>query len=239
METLSYRDGDTDLAGLLARPAGASAANPRPGVLVAPEVTGLADHPKRRIAMLAELGYVALAADPYGKDVAPGWENRDRMVALKADRPALRARFRAAYDALAALPEVDASRMLAIGYCFGGCCVLELARMGTPVLGVASFHGLLDAPLPAGPGDIKAKVLVMTGVADPLVPFEQVQAFEEEMTAADADWQVITYGGAGHSFTNADMKAGERPGFEFEARADARSWRALLDFFGETIGPAV
>ncbi len=235
MESLFYRDGAAELAGLLARPAGASPTSPRPGVLVVPEVTGLADHPKRRIGMLAELGYVALAADMYGARVEPGWHNRERMTALKEDRPALRARVRAGFDALAGLPDVDAERIVAIGYCFGGGGVLELARTGAPARGVASFHGLLDTTLPAAPGAIKAKILAMTGVLDPLVPFDQVRAFEEEMQAAGADWQVVTYGNAGHSFTNADMKPGERPGFEHEARADARSWRALLAFLDDVL----
>jgi dienelactone hydrolase len=238
METLRYQDGDTALEGLIALADGASAKTPKPGVLVVPEVTGLADHPKRRIAMLADMGYVALAADMYGAGVEPGWQNRERMVALKDDRPRLRSRVRAGFDALAARPEVDARKIVAIGYCFGGGCVLELARIGTPAAGFVSFHGLLDTTLPAGPGDIKGPVVCFTGVKDPIVPFAQVQAFEEEMEAAGADWRVITHGGAGHSFTNADMKAGERPGFEFEAKADARSWRGFLGFLGEVLGPS-
>jgi dienelactone hydrolase len=237
MESLPYRDGDTPLAGLLERPAGASPAAPRPGVLVVPEVTGLAGHPKRRIRMLADLGYVALAADMYGAGVEPGWQNRDRMNALKNDRPALRARVRAGFDALAALPGVDAKKIAVIGYCFGGGCVLELARAGAPAAGFVSFHGLLDTTLPAAPGAIKGPVLCFTGVRDPIVPFAQVEAFEKEMEAAGADWRVVTYGGAGHSFTNVDMKAGEREGFEYEAKADMRSWRGLLGFFGEIFGP--
>lgn len=233
MESMSYQDGETELEGLLEKPKLASAHKPRPGVLVAPEVTGLADHPKRRIRMLADLGYVALAADMYGAGVAPGWDNRDRMIALRNDRRALRARVRAGLDALAGLPEVDERRIVAIGYCFGGGCVLELARTSAPILGVASFHGLLDTTLPAGPGDIRAKILAMTGVRDPIVPITQVAAFEEEMETAGADWRLVTYGGAGHSFTNADVQPGDRPGFEYEPNADARSWRELLDFFTE------
>jgi dienelactone hydrolase len=236
MESLTYHDGGVALEGLIEAPRAASAKAPRPGVLVVPEVTGLAEHPKRRIAMLAELGYVALAADMYGAGVAPGWDNRERMLALRNDRPGLRRRVRAGFDALAARAEVDAKKVIAIGYCFGGGCVLELARMRTPAAGFVSFHGLLDTTLPAGPGDIKAPILAFTGVLDPIVPFEQVKDFEEEMQAAGADWRVITYGGAGHSFTNVDMKAGERPGFEYEAKADMRSWRGLLGFFGEIFG---
>ncbi len=236
MEKLTYRDGDVELAGLLVRGKGASAKTPRPGVLVVPEVTGLADHPKRRIQMLADLGYTALAADMYGANVAPGWENRDRMNALKEDRPGLRSRVRAGFDALAALPEVDPKKIVAIGYCFGGGCVLELARAGAPAAGFVSFHGLLDTTLPAAKGAIKAPIVCFTGVLDPIVPFAQVQAFEEEMQAAGADWRVITHGNAGHSFTNSDMKVGERPGFEFEAKADMRSWRGMLGFFGEVLG---
>lgn len=233
METLAYADGGVELEGLLERP---SAAGPHPGVLVVPEVTGLGDHPKRRIKMLAELGYVALAADMYGKGVEPGFQNRDRMNALKDDRPGLRARVRAGFDALAALDDVDAARVLAIGYCFGGGCVLELARIGTPAAGFVSFHGLLDTPLPAEPGAIQAPIVAHTGVLDPIVPFAQVQGFEEEMQAAGADWRVVTHGNAGHAFTNADVTGDDRPGFRFEARADARSWRDMLAFFEEVLG---
>jgi dienelactone hydrolase len=238
METLNYRDVDVELAGLIERPAGAKAASaktPHPGILILPEVTGLADHPRRRAAMLAELGYVALVADMYGAGIEPGWQNRDRMVALREDRPTLRSRARAGFDALAAQADVDAKKIVVIGYCFGGGCALELARTGAPAIGFVSFHGLLDTTLPAGPGAIKAPLLVFTGVKDPIVPFEQVEAFEQEMEAAGADWRVITYGGAGHSFTNVDMKAGERPGFEYEAKADARSWRGFLGFLGELL----
>jgi dienelactone hydrolase len=169
----------------------------------------------------------------YGKGVAPGPQNRDRMTALKDDRPTLRSRARAAFDALAAQPDVDPGRIAVIGYCFGGGCVLELARAGAPAAGFVSFHGLLDTTLPAGKGVIKAPVVCFTGVRDPLVPFSQVEAFETEMEAAGADWRVMTYGGAGHSFTNVDVKSGERAGFEYEAKADLRSWRGMLGFFGE------
>jgi dienelactone hydrolase len=234
MDALSYSDGPTPLAGLVERPAASAA--PRPGVLVFPEVLGLSDHPKRRIAMLAELGYVAAIADMYGAGVAPGPQNRDRMNALKDDRPALRRRARAAFDALAALPDVDGAKIAVIGYCFGGGCALELARSGAPAAGFVSFHGLLDTSLPAAPGAIKAPIVCFTGVRDPLVPFAQVEAFEKEMEAAGADWRIMTYGAAGHSFTNADAKPGERPGFEHEPKADIRAWRGMLGFFGEIFG---
>jgi dienelactone hydrolase len=235
METLEYRDGDVALAGLIERPKGAS---DKRAIVLYPEVTGLAEHPKRRLKMLADLGYVALAADMYGEGVAPGWENRDRMNALKDDRPALRRRARAGVDALAAEADVDPAKVVAIGYCFGGGCVLELARMGTPAAGFVSFHGLLDTTLPAEPGAIQAPICCFTGVRDPILPFTQVEAFEKEMEAAGADWRVMTYGGAGHSFTNSDMKTGERPGFEFEAKADMRSWRGLMGFLMEIFPPA-
>jgi dienelactone hydrolase len=231
MEPLGYDDGGVALEGLIARPK--TGVGKRPGVVVFPEVTGLADHPRRRLGMLAELGYVALAADMYGKGVAPGPQNRDRMNALKDDRLTLRSRARAAFDALAAQPDVDPTKIAAIGYCFGGGCVLELARAGAPAAGFVSFHGLLDTTLPATPGAVKGPIVCFAGVRDPLVPIAQVDAFEKEMEAAGADWRIMTYGGAGHSFTNVDVKPGERPGFEYEAKADHRSWRGLLGFFGE------
>jgi dienelactone hydrolase len=180
----------------------------RPGVLVVHEAPGLDDHAKRRADMLAGLGYVALAADLYGGGVVGKGEQALKLMApLRDDSDLLRRRMRAAFDELAKVSSVDNKKLAAIGYCFGGMSVLELARSGAPAAGVVSFHGLLKTQRPASAGEVKAKILVCTGSADPIVPAEQVVDFEKEMIKAGTDWQVITYGGAKHAFTNTPRTA--------------------------------
>ncbi len=232
-KTLTYADGNTTLKGYLAwdetRP------GKRPGVLVMPEAFGLGEGAKTRARMLSDLGYVALAGDPYGD----GKEYSDlptAMVALGAlmgDASVLRARVRAGLDTLAALPEVDSTRLAVMGYCMGGTCSLEMARDGAPVRGVVSFHGGLQTQRPAQKGQVKAKVLVCHGADDPLIPAEQVSAFIAEMNAAGANWEFISYGGAVHSFTNKDADGTMNPGIRYDAQADARSWRSMTSFFEE------
>jgi dienelactone hydrolase len=233
IETLSYSDGETNFLGYLADPEGSGR---RPGVLIAHEAPGLNDHPKRRARMLAELGYVALAADLYGNGrVAQKPEESQQLMApLREDIPRLRRHTRAALDALGKLPQVDAKRLGAMGYCFGGLAVLELARTGAPLAGVVSFHGILGTKTPEDAKSIKSKILVCTGADDPLVPPEQVAGFAQEMTAAGIDWQVVTYGGAKHAFTNPD--ANRPPVLQYNAMADARSWDAMQGFWFEIFG---
>lgn len=208
-----------------------------PGVLVVHEAPGLDDHAKRRARMLGDLGYVALAADLYGGGmVGDGLEQALAMtVPLRADPDLLRRRIRASLDALAAVSAVDGGRLGAIGYCFGGMSVLELARTGAPLAGVVSFHGVLDTQRPAGTGAIKAKILVCTGAADPLVPLDQVNRFQAEMIQAGADWQLITYGGAKHAFTNPAADTIPMTGFGYSSAADTRSWNAMQSFFSEAL----
>ena len=209
----------------------------RPGILVVHEAPGADDHVKRRADMLADLGYVALAADLYGDGVVAAEPEAAiaRARALREDPDLFRNRLRTALAALAAVPAVDADRLGAIGYCFGGTSVLELARTGAALAGVVSFHGVLETKRPASAGDIKARVLVCTGSADPLVPAEQVIRFQSEMVEAEADWQVITYGGAKHAFTNPAADSVPLPGFGYSRSADARSWSAMRLFFAEVL----
>ncbi|MGE5145131.1 MAG: dienelactone hydrolase family protein [Candidatus Eiseniibacteriota bacterium] len=218
--------------GYLARPDGAG---PRPGIVVFHEAPGLNDNVVRRANMLAELGFVALGADMYGGGTVAkdGDEAMRLMGTLRENTELLRGRARAALDALAAQPGVDQKRLAATGYCFGGYTALELARSGAPLAGVVSFHGLLATQKPAASGAVKGKILVCTGAADPLVPADQVIAFEKEMTAAAVDWQVITYSGAKHAFTNRASDALNRPGFGYQEAADRRSWAAMRAHFGE------
>jgi dienelactone hydrolase len=231
-ETLDYRHGDTLCRGYLARPAGAG---PRPGIVIFHEAPGLNDNVRRRANMLAELGFVALGADMYGGGTVAkdGDEAMRLMGTLREDTALLRARARAAFDALAALPGIEKKHLAATGYCFGGFTALELARSGAPLAGVVSFHGLLATQKPAASGAIKGKILVCTGSADPLVPADQVIAFEREMSEAGVDWQVITYSGAKHAFTNPMADALNRPGFGYQEAADRRSWAAMRAHFAE------
>ena len=232
-ETIAYNDGDVSLQGFLAFDDAVSGR--RPGVLIMPEAFGLGANAKARAAQLATLGYVALAGDPYGE----GREFTDLQAAMQvagalmADPAKFRARARAGIDKLASLPQVDPTRLAAMGYCMGGTFALELARDGTPLRGVVSFHGGLQTQRPAAAGQIKAKVLVCHGADDPMIQTPQVNAFVEEMTQAGADWQLVSYGGTVHSFTNPQADGTMLPGIKYNAQSDARSWQAMRNFFAE------
>lgn len=232
-ETVLYADGATALKGYLAYDE--TRTGKRPGVLVMPEAFGLGEGAKMRARMLSDLGYVALAGDPYGdgKEFSDLPTAMGALGGLMADASVLRARVRASLDKLASLPNVDASRLAVMGYCMGGTCSLEMARDGAPVRGVVSFHGGLQTQRPAQAGQVKAKVLVCHGADDPLIPAEQVAAFIAEMNAAGANWEFISYGGAVHSFTNKDADGTMNPGIKYNAQADARSWRSMASFFEE------
>ncbi len=232
-ETIEYKDGDVTLRGYLAFDDKKS--GKRPGVLVMPEAFGLGEHAKKRAERLAELGYVAFAGDPYGNgiELANLQEAMKHAGPLFADPTKLRKRGRVALDHLASVPQTDASRLAAIGFCMGGTFSLELARDGAPLKGIVSFHGGLQTQRPAEVGKVKAKILVCTGADDTLIPVEQVNAFEAEMIKAGADWQVITYGGAKHSFTNPQSDSLGMPGIGYNKLVDARSWKAMADFFEE------
>jgi dienelactone hydrolase len=232
-KTLEYTQGGVVLEGYLAYRDELSSL--RPGVLIVHQWMGLGDYEKGRARQLAELGYVALAADIYGKGVRPSDAPSAAAEAGKyrSDRALLRARVQAGLEALKGVLYVDPARIAAIGYCFGGGAVLELARSGAQLNGVVSFHGNLDTPNPAGPGGIRAKVLALHGADDPHVTQDVVQAFIAEMKTAQADWQLVEYGGAVHAFT--DPSAGNDPskGAAYNASADQRSWQAMLDFLNE------
>jgi dienelactone hydrolase len=157
------------------------------------------------------------------------------MVPFRENRALARTRARAALDALAKVARADSGRLGAMGYCFGGYVVLELARSGAPLKGVVSFHGLLDAANPDDARNVKAKILVCTGADDPLVPPDQVQGFEKEMTAAKVDWQVVTYGGAKHAFTNVNADKVGRAALGYNKAADDRSWAAMRGFWQEAL----
>jgi dienelactone hydrolase len=237
-QSIEYEDGNVTLRGVVAFDDATS--HQRPGVLVMPEAFGLGTHATQRAERLASLGYAALAGDPYGNglEVTDLQEAIKRASALREDPATFRQRARVALDTLASPPQVDASRLAAIGYCLGGTFALELARDGAPLRGVVSFHGGLETPRPAVAGQVKAKILVCTGADDPFVPVAQVNALAEEMTKAQADWQIIRYGGTVHSFTNPDADRVGVPGIAYNTLADARSWKAMATFFEEIFGRA-
>lgn len=233
---VDYRCGEVNLRGYLATDD--TAAAKRPGVLVFHEGLGLGDFAMERARRLASLGYVAFAADMFGdrRQAANLQEVATLVGGLRAEPEALRARGRAALETLAALPQVDAGRLAAIGFCFGGSVVLELARGGADLKAVVSFHGVLTTKMPAQPGQIKASVLVCTGVDDPLAPPEQVAGFENEMRAGVVrDWQVISYGNTLHGFTNPAADGSMMRSALYNAQADRRSWASMQGLFDEVL----
>jgi dienelactone hydrolase len=231
--TVEYRQGDTVLEGLLAYDTAGPAR--RPGVLVVHDWTGIGPYTKRRVEQLARMGYVVFAADIYGKGVRPGNPKDAGSTAgiYFKDRALMRARILAGFQELEKQPNVDKGKIAAIGYCFGGATVLELARSGAPVAGVVSFHGILSTPTPADARNVKAKVLVLHGADDPYVPAEQLQGFEDEMKAAHVDWQLHVYSDAVHAFTIPEAGNDKSKGAAYNASADRRSWKAMEDFFAE------
>ena len=229
-----YDGGGTQSRGYLTLP---DKTGKRPGILVVHEAPGLDDHAKRRAEMLAGLGYVALAADLYGGGIVGKGEKALELMAPLRDNPdVLRRRMRAAFDELAKVASVDDKRLAAIGYCFGGMSVLELARSGAPAAGVVSFHGLLKTRSGLQrPARSRQKSSCV-----PARPSDRSRGagrrIETEMIKAGTDWQVITYGGAKHAFTNTAADSLPMPGFGYSPSADARSWLAMQNFFAEIFG---
>ncbi len=232
---VDYRCEQANLRGYLAWN---DSAEPRPGILVFHEGLGLGDFAMERVRRLAGLGYVALAADMFGerRQARNLREVATLVGGLRAEPEKLRARGRAALETLAALPQVDAQRLGAIGFCFGGSVVLELARAGADLRAVVSFHGVLATKMPALSGKVKASVLVCTGADDPLAPPDQVAEFENEMRAAAVrDWQVISYGNTLHGFTNPAADGSMLRSALYNAQADRRSWASMQSLFDEVL----
>ncbi|MFM7363763.1 MAG: dienelactone hydrolase family protein [Cuspidothrix sp.] len=234
-KTIEYNQGNVVLEGYLAYNDAIKVK--RPGVLVVHEWNGLQSYAKKRTEQLAELGYVAFAADIYGKGIRPKnpEQSSKQATIYLQDRKLLRERAQAALQILQQHSLTESKHIAAIGYCFGGSTVLELARSGANISGVVSFHGSLDTPNPKDAKNIKAKVLVLHGANDPYVPEEQVQGFAREMRLGNVDWQLISYGGALHSFTNPEAKNNPQ-GALYNPIADQRSWQAMRQFFAEIFG---
>jgi dienelactone hydrolase len=236
VENIEYQLNGTTHIGTLA--VDDRSADRRPAVLVCHEGPGISDVTRDKAKRLAEAGYVAFALDYHG-----GGKVLDGMPAVMArlgplmqDPDATRALGRAGLNVLLAQPETDPSKVAAIGYCFGGTMVLELARGGEDLKAVVGFHSGLATARPEDAKNVKGKVLVCIGTEDPLIPADQRSAFEHEMRAAGVDWRMNLYGGAAHSFTNPHAASVGIPGIEYHEPTDVRSWAAMIDLFDEVFG---
>jgi dienelactone hydrolase len=232
---ITYKQGNTELEGYLAYDD--SNTRTRPGIMVVHDWDGLNDYEERRTRMLAELGYVAFAVDIYGKGVHPttNKENGELAGKYKGDRPLYRERLTAGLEELKKQKYVDTTKIAAIGYCFGGTGVLELARSGADVKGIVSFHGGLDSTTNDA-ANIKCKVNIQHGELDPLSPLKQVNDLKKELDDAHVDYSVTLYANAVHAFT--EKEAGNDPsqGVAYNELADKRSWAAMQSFFNELFG---
>jgi dienelactone hydrolase len=230
-EKVDYRHGDTVLKGYLAYDD--SIQEIRPGVLVVHCFRGLRDFVKERTELLAGLGYIAFALDMYGVIPKDDQEAFTLAKTFGQDRPLMRSRANAGLEILKKHRLTDVKRIGAMGYCFGGGGVLELARNGAEIVGVVGFHANLETPNRDDAKNIKGKVLILHGADDPLVPMDHVLAFQEEMRKAKVDWQMVFYGGAVHAFTMPEVGTDYSKPAAYNEKADQRSWEAMKTFFRE------
>ncbi len=232
-----YQDGDVTLEGFVAYDSD-KVKDSAPGVLVVHQWMGLTDYERGRCVQLAELGMVAFALDVYGQGVRPADAGEAGKMAgiYKNDRETYRRRLKLGLEELRLIDSVDAGKIAAIGYCFGGTGVLELARSGADISGVVSFHGGLDSPNPVDGKNITAKVLVCHGADDPFVPKADIEAFVAELNEAKVNWQMDIYSGAVHSFTQPMAGNDNSRGAAYNEQADHRSWSAMQLFFQELFG---
>ncbi len=230
-----YHHGAQELHGFLAYDDATD--KPRPAVLVAPDWSGRNDFACEKAEMLANMGYLGFALDMYGEGRI-GESTPEKMALMEPlinDRLLLRARIRAAFDALIGMSEVDNSRVAIIGFCFGGLCALDLARSGAELKAVVSFHGLLNKPADIPNQRIHAKILALHGYEDPMVKPDAVNDFCQEMTAAKVDWQVHMYGNTQHAFTNPHAHD-THLGTVYNAKAEKRSFQAMSNFLQGILG---
>jgi dienelactone hydrolase len=231
---VSYLEEQQPLEGYLAAP---ESARNLPGVLVVPSWLNVNESICRRADRLAELGYAAFVADLFGAGVRPGPPQPPMTVVgpVLEDRLRFRRRLSAGLKVFQRLPECNADRIAAIGYCIGGCGVLELARAGAALRGVVSLRGILSAPIPAQQNAVAAKILVLHGDADPVAPAESVIDFQKEMRRAQANWQFNIYSDAKHSFTGEGIVGDRTPEAGLHPQTDARSWQTTVEFLREVL----
>lgn len=238
-KVVQYHDGDVVLEGFVAWDPD-QIDKETPGVLIVHQWMGLTDYEKSRCKQLAELGYVAFALDIYGKGNRPTNSQEAGKLAgtFKKDRGLYRRRLNLGLDQLRAQDAVAKNKIAAIGYCFGGTGVLELARSGANIAGIVSFHGGLDSPTPEDGKSIKARILVCHGADDPFVPAADIEAFKNELNKAKVDWQMNYYSGAVHAFTQPMAGSDNSRGAAYNENADRRSWIAMQSFFDALFAPA-
>jgi dienelactone hydrolase len=235
IEDISYEVDGTEFIGHLA--VDETTDHRRPAVLVCHEGPGLSDNAKQVAERLAVLGHVAFALDYHGGGRAlPRDAMYARLGELMGDVDQVRRLANGGLKVLLDQPTADASRVAAIGYCFGGTMALELARSGAAVHATVGFHSGLTTSRPQDASNITGKVLALIGTEDPIIPLEHRNDFEAEMRAGDVDWRMVLYGGAQHSFTNKDAASSGMAGIAYNEAADTRSWRAMIDLFDETFG---
>lgn len=235
IETVTYKEGETVLEGMIAYDT-KKIKNKAPGVVVVHDWMGVSDYVKMRAEQLAEMGYIAFVADIYGKGTRPKDAKEAADFAGKyrnGDRKLLRARATAAYEELKKNKYVDQNKISATGYCFGGTTVLEMARAGLPLKGVVSFHGGLSSSAPADVKNIKTKILALHGAIDPYVSASEVTQFQKELDAASVDYQFISYSGAVHAFTQKGAGNDISKGAAYNENADKRSFIAAKNFLEE------
>jgi len=235
--TIDYRDSDVELQGFLAYDD--TITGRRPAVLVVHEWWGLNDFARDQARELAKLGYAAFALDMYGKGVVTDQASEAGRLSgpFRSDPELMRRRAKAGYDALAAQPEADPQRIAAIGFCFGGTTVLQMAYSGLPLAGVVSFHGGLVVPTETDIANLKCPTLVLHGAADTLIPAETVKSFQEALARSSADWQFVVFGGAKHAFTNPDANGVGIPGVGYDERTARRSGEYMKVFLTEVFAP--
>ncbi len=229
LQSVPYRHAEFALTGHLARPQAIA----RAAIVIFPTIVNVNDHMRRRASMLADAGYLTMIADFYGEPVSSSAAAGPLADTLRADPVFYRARLAAAIHALRHHSDAQGLHMAAIGYCMGGGAAMETARDGQDLVAAVSFHGLLATALPAQPGSVKARLLVMHGDADPMVPRGQVLAFQDEMTHAGADWHFHTYGGVKHGFTDPESDLRDLDAVAYSASADRQSWAAMISFLDE------
>lgn len=231
---VNYLDRQHPLKGYLAAPPSAVGV---PGILIVPSWLNITESIQFRAERLAQLGYTAFVADIFGAGIrpAPPQSPLEVIKPFLEDRHFFRQRLMAGLKTLKGQPECSCENVAAIGYCLGGCGVLELARCGADLRGVVSLHGILDSPLPAAPGTIKGKILVLHGDQDPIASIDSLMAFREEMRLARANWEINIYGGARHSFTGEGVGGNNTSEAGFDPQSEARSWQTTVAFLHEAL----
>lgn len=233
-QTLDYQDQGTTFKGFYACDETIGNPTQKPAILICHDWSGLNDFARNKAKQVADLGYLGFALDMYGEGQC-GQTTEEKMALMKPlmeNRAILRQRINAALNTLKALPQVDKTKIAAIGFCFGGLCVLDLARSGAELQAVISFHGLLNPADNLPNTEIKAKVLALLGYEDPMVPPELAKAFADEMTKAKVDWQMNTYGQTKHAFMN-PLANDANLGLMYNPKVEHRAWQAMQDFLKE------